>query len=61
MNDEIDTRKSRGIMQPIAGALHDWEDDPEFQRAVRDAKACGAMVPNVLDWAQYKAEKAREK
>lgn len=50
--------RHRGIMQP--GNLHDWEDDPEFQRAVREAKEVGAMVPNVMDWAQYKADKARE-
>lgn len=41
--------------------LHEWENDPEFQRAVSDAKAVGAMVPNVRDWAQYKADKVRER
>lgn len=52
----------RATLQGTQGSnISDWENDPEFQQAVRDAKAAGAMVPNVLDWAQYKAECARDK
>ncbi len=29
----------------LADNIFDWENDPEFQQAVRDAKAIGAMVP----------------
>lgn len=51
--------KHRGLTTPRN--LHDWENDPEYRAAVREAKEVGAMVPNVLDWAQFKAEEARAK
>ncbi len=54
-------QRKRGIMQPRAGNIYDWQNDPEFQQACRDAEAVGAMKPNVLDWAQYQAENARAK
>jgi hypothetical protein len=56
---EVGNRK-RGITQP-QGNLSDWLDDPEYQRACREAEAIGAMVPNFLDWAAYQAAKRREK
>lgn len=59
MNDRINSGRRRGITMPQS-QLQDWENDPEYQSAVRQAKALGALVPSYLDWAQYKAEKARE-